>query len=174
LKKVLSLIFSLVVLTGMALAQYPVGPNAGTQVTPFSNQYFSATFNANPTVGTGARSDTAMNYTVSSYTESPVVGQSITVRIVDHDIPVDYTSSDFYANNDSTGGEVITTSRNVWEGHPFTYVARKFTVNGETFQKRERYIIVNSREAIFLTEIIPAGQDDQNEWLDFEYSLRIK
>jgi len=161
-------------LSAFALAQYPVGPNTGFQTTSFSNSYFSAVFNGAVEAAAGQRNsaNTSTTYVYSSSNAN--VSQSVLVRIVDQNIAVDTTSSDFYANSDNTGGEIRTTSHDVWEGHPFTYTFRVFTSGGVEYSRRTRIIVVNSREVIFISQTVLNTYDDQNEWLDFEYSLRIK
>ena len=181
--KFFSSILAVLVLSLASLAQvtYPEGPNTGKANTPFSTAQFSATFNG-PVEAQAASRSAQNTSTDHSYISTgndfkdTSVGQKITVRFVDHDIAVDYTSSDFYANDDSTGGTVDTanTSNGVWEGHPYTYTYRTFTLNGVQLTKRSRYIIVNAREVIFVQQISLVGYEDRDQWLDFEYSLRIK
>lgn len=154
--------------------QYPVNPTpSGFQTTPYANNYFSATFNGVVTAGDGVRTDTSTNYMYSSSSHN--VTQVVWVRIIDHDIPVNQASADFYANEDKVGGVITDRSQNVWEGHPFTYTRHEYTnSSGVQMAQRARYIIVGPREAIFIMQIVPASYEDRNEWLDFEYSLRIR
>ena len=169
------LVLSLLAFVGFALA------NTGLQTTPYSNSYFSATFNAPVSVDSPARngSNTSTDYAV--YSNTPTVGQIVTARVIDHDIPVDQSSSDFYANDDTTGGTITNRSVNTYQGHPFTYTRRIYTEDGVRLSKRTRYIIVNSREVIFIVEIAPIGVAgdagdlaEQQQWFDFEDSLNIK
>lgn len=172
--KFLSSILAVLVLSLAALAQYPEGPNTGKANTPFSNTQFSATFNGAVIVKPASRnSNTATDYSFLSQNDN--VAELITVRIVDHDIAVNYESSDFYANDDRTGGTVDTenTTHGTWNGAPYTYTYRTFTENGIVLVKRTRYIIANSREVIFIQQLTYKGYEDRPEWLDFEYSLRI-
>ena len=165
----------LMVAASFAQWTYPTGPNAGKATTPFDGAYFSATFNGTPSVKTYRSADNESSNTVySSMTDT--VAEIVTVRIIDHDIAVNYTSSDFYANDDRTGGTLDndSTTRNVWCGLPYTYTFRNFELDGVKLVKRSRYIIVNSREVIFIQQIAVASYEDRPEWLDFEYSLRIK
>ena len=173
-----SLLAAIVLLfSAVASAQgytYPVNPNpSGKQTTPFSNAQFSATFNGPVSTDTfRSKSDTSSNTVYGSTNHN--VDQVVIVRFVDHDIAVDHTSSDFYADDDRTGGTVANRSSDVWEDHPFTYTARDFTLDGVDYTERTRFIIVNSREVIFISQTRLRDYDDKNEWLDFEYSLRIK
>jgi hypothetical protein len=185
MKSFKSLTLLIVFLSSFALAQYPTSPNTGKQNTLFANAQFSATFNGQVSVSetrrNGAGTSSYQEY--DSY-ESPV-GQDITVKFLDHDIAVDLSSSNFYANGDfnriteingATDVRLIDRSTDVWEGHPFTYTNVIFTVAGKTYTLRSRFIIVNSREALFINQLSPSDLDtaNRNQWLDFEYSLRIK
>jgi hypothetical protein len=173
MKNVFMTIILAVMMSVAAVAQYPTSPNTGKANTPYSVATFSATFNGAVAVRTQTNTTSSdVIYTSNNGT----VAQLIAVRTVDHDIAVDYTSSDFYANDDRTGGTVDTanTAHNVWEGHPFTYTFRNFMYEDVNLSKRSRYIIVNSREVIFVEQVSAANYADRDEWLDFEYSLRIK
>jgi hypothetical protein len=174
--KFLSSILAVLVLSIASLAQFPEGPNTGKATTPYSTNNFSATFNGAVTAKSAERnSPTAVDYVYFSQNEN--VSESVVVRFVDHDIAVDYTSSDYYANDDRTGGTVdsSSTSHGTWgNGSVYTYTFRTFTFEGVELTKRTRYIIVNSREVIFVYQVTRKGYEDRPEWLDFEYSLRIK
>lgn len=176
MKKFGLFLIAFALLATLACAQYPTGPNTGKQTTPVSNQYFSVTFNGSIITDTSRSTDNqSSNYAYASMDHDVI--QIVIVRFVDHDIAADYTSSDFYANDDTTGGPgavIDTRSQDTWEGHPFTYTRRLYTDKGVQTSKRTRYIIVNSREVIFVEQIAPAAYADHDEWLDFEYSLRIK
>jgi hypothetical protein len=170
----LALAFSVLAIAGMA--------GAGTfQNTPYSTNSFSATFNANVTADAPVASDDnqSTNYSFWSYNPTQTVGQLVIVRIVNHDIPVDLTSSDFYADDDRTGGTITNRSTGEYQGHPFTYTRRDYVDNGVELSKRTRFIIVNSREVIFIMQIAPftdgpVGSGDQPQWFEFEDSLSIR
>jgi len=147
--------------------------NTAFQTTPYFNNYFSATFNGTVEANS-SRSDNGQSTNYIYESTNHGVTQVVVVRIVDHDIAVDYTSSDFYANDDRTGGTVDQTSRDHWQGHPFTYTFRHYQREGNDLGKRTRFIIVNSRTVIFIYQIAAYSYDDRPEWLDFEYSLSIK
>jgi hypothetical protein len=102
------------------------------------------------------------------------VSQSVFVRIVDHDIAVNHESSNFYANNDSTGGTMSDVKQDYYQGHPFTYSCHTYDVGGVSWTKRTRYIIVNARTVIFIWQISLAAYNDTPEWTAFENSLVIK
>lgn len=172
----LLLVVSLFAGSAFAQCTYPVNPTpANTQTTPFSNNYFSLTFNGPVTTDAPDRNaaNTSTTYSYSSFSNG--VYQAAHLRIIDHDIAVDYTSSDFYADDDRTGGTIENRSKDSWCGHPFTYTGRK-VVNekGETYFVRTRYIIVSARAVLFLVQVSSYSAADQPEWMDFEYSLRIK
>ena len=161
--KVFVLSVVLLLSAGMAMAQYtyPVNPNPTKfQTTFYSNDQFLATFNSSVTV-TIEQKNTSTDTIYQSFNHGVV--QAISVRIIDHDIPVDVSSSDFYMNNDPLDTPITV-----------TYAYRQFTFSGSVFSKRTRAIIVNAREVIFVTQIAAMSYDDQNEWFDFEYSLRVR
>jgi hypothetical protein len=175
--KYLSSILAILVLSIAAFSQdYPVGPNVGKATTPYATTNFSATFDGPVTAMLPTRNGENTSTDYKYVSQNGKVAEAVTVRFIDHDIAVDYTSSDFYANDDRTGGTVDTanTSHDSWNGAPFTYTYRTFTLDGVILTKRTRYIIVNAREAIFIQQITAVGYEDRPEWLDFEYSLRIK
>jgi hypothetical protein len=175
----LTLVLSLLVIVGIATAS----PNFQTQ--PFATNNFSAVFNG-PVTETTIQHATNTDY--EYYSASDGVQQQITVRFITHDISVDQTSADFYANDDaaggsgSTGGIVTNRSIDTYQGHPFTYTRRHSFANGLDYAKRTRFIIVSAREVIFVTQVVPfqdlsttaAGNGDQPQWIDFEDSLDIK
>jgi len=176
---VLTLVLSLLAIFGIAKAS----PNFQTQT--YSTSTFSATFNGPVTASsTQHATNTDYNY----FSSSNGVMQMITVRFINHDIAVDQTSADFYANDDasggsgSTGGEVTNRSIDSYQGHVFTYTRRHSFADGIDYAKRTRFIIVNSREMMFVTQVVPfedlsgpvVGNGDQPQWIEFEDSLNIK
>ena len=173
-----TLVLSLLAIVGIATAS----PNF--QTTPYSTNNFSATFNGPVTADPMQRSTDGQssNYAYYSFNETTGVGQIVIVRFVDHDISVDYTSSDFYANDDTTGGVITNRSTTTYQGHPLTYTRHGYTEDGVQLSKRTRFIIVNSREVIFLEQIAPFVDYDQfptldgdkPQWVEFEDSLNIK
>ncbi len=181
--KIKSLVFAVIVLLLATFAGAQqcgnTGPNAGFATTPYSANYFSATFNGPVTFTEAGRSDDNQSSNYTYLSKNANVVQLVTVRIVDHDIPPDQTSADFYANDDRTPGEDTSYRKTgTWcSDHgdvPYTYTFHVYTRNGSELRKRTRNIIVNSRTVIFLEQIALNSYDDRNEWLDFEYSLRIK
>jgi hypothetical protein len=168
----LSMAIAVTLLSAFAVAQTQT-QNTAFQNTPYFNNYFSVNFNG--TVQTdSSRSDNGQSTNYIYQSTNHGVTQVVVVRIVDHDIAVDNTSSDFYANDDRTGGTVDQTSKDRWQGHPFTYTFRHYQRDGNDLGKRTRFIIVNSRTVIFIYQIAAYSYDDRPEWLDFEYSLSIK
>lgn len=158
-----------------AVAQYPESPNTGKQTTPYTSVQFNATFNGSVNVSE-LMHNTAKTSVYRLYTSSAAgVYQTVAVRFIDHAIPVDFTSSEFYAAHaDLSGGTITNQSNDVWEGHPFTYIYVVFSADGVNYVTRTRFIIVSATEAIFISQTAPATADDRDQWLDFEYSLRIK
>jgi hypothetical protein len=153
---------SLLVLSAFAVAQ------------TFSNNYFDANF-VGAVTSSNNRNDanTSTNYFYNASDAN--VYQTIDVRLVDHDIPVDYSSTNFYANEDAQRGEVLSRSTGVYQGHPFTYLCIKYTTNkGYVLTERNRYIIIGPREVYFITQSSLASYDDNAEFLALENSLNIK
>jgi hypothetical protein len=177
LKKFSFIAVILALASSMVAAQinYPVNPNpSGLQTTPYSTSTFSATFNGPVKVLDSYRSEDnqSSNTVYSSVNEN--AAQIIIVRFIDHDIAVNQESADFYADDDRVGGTITNRSTGSWEGHIYTYTMHHYVKDGYALTQRCRYIIVNSREVIFIEQISSEDYNDQNEWLDFEYSLRIK
>ena len=145
-----------------------------TQTVPYSASQFSATFNNGVAVSTYS-TNTATNTEYFS-TDSRGVTQDIVVRFVDHDIPVDYSSSDYYLNHDTFGGALSNVARGTYQGRVFTYgfFDKAPDGNGGLRSERIRFIIVNSREVIMIAQIAPEAVDDQQEWFAFEDSLNIR
>jgi hypothetical protein len=141
------------------------------QSTPYSTPNFSATFTG-PVATSTDTNPTNTTYNYKSSTQN--VSQSVFVRIVDHDIAVNHESSNFYANNDSTGGTMSDVKQDYYQGHPFTYSCHTYDVGGVSWTKRTRYIIVNARTVIFIWQISLAAYNDTPEWTAFENSLVIK
>ncbi len=139
--------------------------------TPYSTPNFSATFNGKVTTDTVSKV-TSMNYTYESSTQN--VAQTIVVRIVDHDIDVNHESSNFYANDDRTGGTMSNVKQDYYQGHPFTYSYHVYDSGGVSMTKRTRFIIVNARTVIFIWQISATAYDDTAEWAAFANSLTIK
>jgi len=156
---------------GLKLANYRT-------VSQSSNQAFDVTFAGNGEVKTESGANdagTSRSYAWESSTSD--VYQYVTVRIVNHDIAVDFTSSNFYANEDLKDGTNTELNRSTgyWQGHPFTYSAVSFVGgNGATLTTRTRYIIVSAREVIFISQTSLASFDDNAIWQTFETSLNIK
>jgi hypothetical protein len=170
----LMFVFSLLAFAGVALA------GTGLQTTPFETPQFSATFNSTVTLQPASRSkdNQSTNYVYTSYSDTNMISQAVIVRFIDHDIDVNYTSSDFYANDDTSTGTISNTSNGTYQGHPFTYTARKWSEGGMAdLIKRTRFIVVNSREVIFIIQIAPdtnRSYGDREQWMEFKNSLNIK
>ncbi len=141
------------------------------QSTPYSTPNFSATFNGAVATETATHPN-SVSYRYESSAQG--VGQTVIVRIVNHDIAVNHESSNFYNNDDPTGGTVSDVKQDYYQGHPFTYACRTYDVGGVSWTKRTRFIIVNARTAIFIWQISRADYNDTAEWTAFENSLIIK
>jgi len=152
---------SLLVLSAFGIAQ------------AFTNNYFDATFVGTVTSATSRNTaNTSTNY---DFTASDTnIFQDIDVRLVDHDIAMDYSSTDFYADIDARRGEVLARSTGVYQGHPFTYICVKYTDGGSVLTERDRYIMIGPREVYFITQRSLASYDDKAQWDAFESSLNIR
>ena len=152
---------TLVLLTAFAVAQN------------FTNNYFTATFTGTVQSST-VRNDanTSTNYDFSARSANLV--QNIDVRLVDHDINVDYSSTNFYADIDAQHGTVQNRSTGTYQGHPFTYTCITYTSStGSVLSERNRYIMIGPREVYFVTQTSLASYDDKAEWDAFESSINI-
>ena len=147
----------------------------------YNNSRFSAIFNGPVTVTTVTHAtNTDTNYTsVNGNVEEQVI-----VRVVDHDIPVDFSSTEFYRDRDASSDEKLMTevnSNGYYQGHPYSYGDVLGTDNGVSYYRFERSIVVNSRTAIFIRMIRPVNESNNKtaagavqEWQDFENTLDIK
>jgi len=144
---------------------------------------FSVDFSSQPQVETFRNDANTSTRTVYTVIGNEAVEQVVVVK-VDHDIPVDYTSSDFYRDADVNTGETLTTNRNnkgLYQGHPYSYGCYTSTVNGVDVIRFSRFIIVNSRTAIFIVLAMPNSDNAPKTptgafqaWQDFENTLNIQ
>jgi len=168
-----------VALVAFALSTVASAQSTGT-LTSFDNQYFSATFLNGPiTADAPSRNNENTSTDYTYWSETPAIWESVVVRIIDHDIPVGFTATDFYADAQasratSDGGTVVNRSTTWYQGHPVTYINTSFVENGLTYWVRARYIVINAREAIFIKMISLQADSNQQEWERFESSLTIK
>jgi hypothetical protein len=143
----------------------------------FTGPVTTKTFNNN------ANTSTRTNYAATS--ANGIVEEVMTVDIIsDGVLPVDYSSSDFYRANNAGTGETLTTdnlSNGLYQGHPYSYGCYLSTYEGVNYIRFTRFIIVNAKEAIFISMFLenspnavktPAGAFQV--WQDFENSLDIK
>ena len=145
----------------------------------FSNNYFSATFDSVVTAEPASRNNENTSSDYLFHSETPAIWEGVNVRIVDHDIPVGFQSTDFYADNQARqasgdSGIVISRSQTYYQGHPVTYICTSFADRGQTYWVRTRYILVNARVTIWVKMISLQADSDQNEWERFENSVTIK
>jgi len=144
---------------------------------------FSVDFSSQPQVETFRNDANTSTRTVYTAIGNEAVEQVVVVK-VDHDIPVDYTSSDFYRDADVNTGETLATNRNsqgLYQGHPYSYGCYTSTVNGVDVIRFSRFIIVNSRTAIFIVMAMPNSDNAPKTptgafqaWQDFENTLNIQ
>jgi hypothetical protein len=153
--------------------------------TTYTAPKFSVNFTGPVTTKTfnnAANTSTRTDYVA---TANGVTEEVMTVDIIaDGVLAVDYSSSDFYRANNANTGETLTTdnlSNGLYQGHPFSYGSYLSTYEGVNYVRFTRFIIVNGKEAIFISMFLedspnavktPAGAFQV--WQDFENSLDIK
>ena len=176
MKKFLSSLFLALVLSASALAQYPTSPNTGAATTPYTTSVFSATFNGPVTAEDTVRNteNTSTDQVFLSINSGGTIAQAVTIRTIDHAIAVDYTSSDFYVNDLSGCDTKTNISQGSWDSRPYSYVFCTYSSEGNTYTMRVRFIIVNSTTVVFVRQLALEANNDRDQWLDFEYSLRIR
>jgi hypothetical protein len=152
----------------------------------FAQTYNTATFFAdfNGSVDVSNFSNET-NTNVSYNSSANGVSEHIIVRTVNHDIDVNLTSSQFYRGNVKDVERIEKFDNDgTYQGHPFSYGYYVYNVDGVRYVLRERFIIVSSREVIFIQMVIPENLSDSlpstpgtmtlKVWNDFENSLGIK
>lgn len=157
---------------------------SAAQSTSFSTSAFSATFNG-PVTATGPSrniANTSTYYQYKSYQNG--IWEGVEVRTIDHDIAVDFTSSQFYRANETGTLAPEVNGDDYYQGHPFSYgfFSDLKGKDGDTatYERCERIIIVNSRTVIFIwMDMETGGMRTANNtafqpWVDFENSLDIK
>jgi hypothetical protein len=151
----------------------------------YSAPRFSATFNGSVEVSTRQnQTNTALGYASAAPTANGVAVEFVEVRSIDHDIDVSTVSSDFYRTNHGDQELVEDTrvrSNGTYQGHPYSYGFYNTTINGVQYVQSIRFIIVDSRTAIFISLTEPradAGLASSNAvitgWESFEDSLNIR
>jgi hypothetical protein len=168
-----SLILAMV-LSVSALAQYPTSPNTGKATTPYTTGVFSATFNGPVTAKDSGRNTANTSSDVTYVSSTDLIAQAVVVRTIDHAIAVDFTSSDFYVSDLQGCDTKDNISKGYWDNHPLTYVFCTYTTGGQTYTLRVRFIIVNSTTVLMVKQLALEANNDRDQWLDFEYSLRIR
>ena len=152
---------------------------AGTQtLTPYSTPQFSATFNGPVTAQPPARTSTT-NTSVDLFYSSEVNGVEQIVAIRTFDEPgyttTDYTSSDFYAQQIAAMGTLESSSRDHYQGHPFSYTkALMAQQDGSQKVQRDRFIILSDRTMAFVRMLAPQDRDSDAAWETFANSLVFK
>ena len=164
---VLTFVLMLMGFTGLIAA------SPATQNTPYTNSEFSATFNGPVTLDPRTQEKSTE---IIYQSEVDNVYQAVVVRHVNYDLEVSPANADFYADNDSMPAGDVPSDRSsgVYQGHYYTYLGHTFVIDGTTYTKRVRNIVVNAREVIFIEQITPQNLNDQQAWADFETSLNIK
>jgi len=151
----------------------------------YATKDFSANFNGVISVSEPNRNTDNTSTTITYSSSDATALEMVSVRFIDHDISVDTTSSDFYANSGlarTCPTNVATcrilddrTAHGTYQGHPYTYTLIEMTylTTNTKYWLRTRYIIVNSREAIFIDMLTLEGnsQESAGAWLN---SLEIK
>jgi hypothetical protein len=147
----------------------------------YSTPVFSADFNGAVSVNS-FRNDKNTSTRTRYTSVSGDVHEEVLVVAVDHDIAVDLTSSRFYRDQDANVGETLTTDFNsdgTYQGRVFSYGCFLSRFDGVNYIRLTRYIIVNSRTALFISMSLPNSDARTSEgaiqaWVDFERTLVIK
>lgn len=177
MKKFISALFLALVLSVSALAQitYPTPPNTGKATTPYSTSVFSITFNGPVSIETATRNDSNTSTDVMYDSNNGTVSQFVTVRTIDHAIPVDFTSTDFYVEQQSGCETKTDLSKGYWgDNHPYSYSFCTFFLGDQKYTLRTRYIIVNSTTLLTVQQAAKENDNNRDQWMDFECSLRIR
>jgi len=172
------------ILTAMALVA--IGGAAHAQGTYKTNS-FSVDFNG--PVQTKAYRNDANTSTRTAYSScSGDICEGVTVVAIDHDIDVNMASAEFYRNSASDNefqSHTDVNSEGYYQGHPYAYGNYTSTINGVEYEWFERFIVVNSREVVFIYMSIPSSDYESGKvgksgggstyaaWQTFEYTLNL-
>jgi hypothetical protein len=90
------------------------------------------------------------------------VEETVIVRHINTDIPVDVSSLDYYAAQATKHGEILDDRRNgTIQGHIYTYVnLHNHKIENVEHRKRLMAIILNPRMVMFVMVMAPPAQDD--------------
>ena len=174
MKKFLSSLFLAMVLSVSALAQYPDSPNTGKATTPYSTSLFSITFNGPVAITNVGRNNENTSTDVAYTSDNGTVYQFAVVRTIDHAIPVDFSSSNFYVEHQSGCDTKTDLTQGTWDNRPYSYSFCTFSLEGVKYTLRTRYIIVNPTTVLMVKQLAKIDDNNRDQWLDFEYSLRIR
>jgi hypothetical protein len=142
---------------------------AAAQTTPYSTPNFSATFNS-PVTTTSDRNanGTSTNYLYSARAKG--IEQSVCVRVIDHDIDLDRSSTDYYAGEAAKAMTLDDRKDGTYQGHLYVLVR----MHDATLQRRVWVLLVNARTVIWLFQQGAVGTNDSSDWNTFSDSLVIK
>jgi hypothetical protein len=141
-------------LAGLAAAQ-------GEKVT--ATPVFSATFNGPVKTFTDENeAKTSSDDYYQSFNKAKGIEQTVIVRHINADIPVDQSSLDYYADQATKHGEILDDRRNgTIQGHIYTYVnLHNHKIDNVEHRKRLMAIILSPRLVMFLMVMAPPAQDD--------------
>ncbi len=172
-KFICSLVFALV-LSVSALAQYPTSPNTGQATTPYATSTFSITFNGPVVIEAAVRNTENTSTDVTYDSNNGNIYQMVTIRTIDHAIPVDFTSSNYYVEHQTGCDTKTDLTTGYWDNRPYSYSFCTFSIQGEKYTLRTRYIIVDSTTMLRVQQVAKEDDNNRDAWLDFEYSLRIR
>ena len=174
MKKFIGSLILALVLSVSALAQYPDSPNTGKATTPYSTSVFSATFNGPVSILNVGRNNDNTSSDVAYTSDNGKIAQYAIVRTIDHAIPVNFTSSDFYVQHQTGCDTKTDLTQGTWDNRPYSYSFCTFSIEGVKYTLRTRYIIVNPTTVLMIKQLAKEDDNIRDEWLDFEYSLRIR
>ncbi len=151
--KIRSVMFTVIVLLLSALAL--------TQEKVTETPVFSATFNG--AVKTFTDENNAKTSSQDFYQSfNKGVEETVVVRHINDDIPVDQSSLDFYAAQAAKHGEILDDRRNgAIQGHIYTYVnVHNHKIDHVEHRRRLMAIILSPRLVILIMVTAPPDQDD--------------
>lgn len=152
--------------------------SAFAQNTIFDTAVFGATFNG--PISTSSDQNATKTSTDNFYNSTNNgIDQLLSVRIVDHDISVDRTSTDFYATQAFKNGEVQDDRKEgTYQGHIWVYIGEHFTgTDGIAYRRHVWTIIVDPRTVIIVMQqsaTTVGASTDASAWSVFVNSLVIK
>ena len=146
------------------------------QTTAYETPKFSASFNGPVTTKDVGRNDANTSSTISynSFDEATGIEEMIFVRTLDGPTDVTPEAAESYVDQDATHGTVLSRSKDYYQGRPYSYLCMDMDMSGTTARERERVIIANAHEVIWVVMLSTPDGSNKDEWARFDTSLVIK